>query len=137
MLNRILTLRRKRNETSEIRIDFSIKYAGSLSKPNDTSNNYVLGNGVGSGITHSISIFYREDINNRGELTISEDGILIDSIVIEDSDVDSIVIEDSDVDSIVIEDSDVDSKRIISIKIPISNDDFSISSRVGTMVTTE
>jgi len=135
MLNRILTLRRKRNETSQIHVDFSIKYAGSLSKSGNNVNGYKLGNGISeNGITHVISIRYEEDVNNRGQLAILEDDIVIDSIVIEDSDVDCIVIEDSDLDYIVIEDSDVDSTGIISVKIPSSYSDFNITSRVGTAV---
>jgi len=134
-MNQILTLRRKRNETSEIRIDVSVKYAGSLSKPDDAVSSYALGNGISeNGISRTITILYKEDVNNRGKLTILEDGVLIDSIVIEDSDVDSIVIEDSDTDFIVIEDSDVDTTRFVVIKIPSLIDDYDMSMRVGTAV---
>jgi len=135
MIDRILTLRRKRNETSEIRIDISVKYAGSLSKPDDAVNSYALGDGISeNGISRTITILYEEDVNNRGELTILEDGVLIDSIVIEDSDVDSIVIEDSDTDFIVIEDSNVATTRIVTIKIPSLIDDYDMTSRVGTAI---
>ena len=130
MRNQILTLRRKKNENSEICIDFSVCYDGTLAPSNGANGNtYILGNGTGtaSETSHAISICYQEDANNRAEVTVSENGQLRDTIIIEDSDVDSIIIEDSDVDSIIIEDSDVDS---IKISIPSSKDTLNITSRL-------
>jgi len=127
MPNRILTLRRKRNETSEICIDFSVCYDGTIAPSNGSNGNtYALGNGTGvSGETsHAISICYNEDADNRVQITISEDGQLLDTIVVEDSDEDFIVVEDSDEDFIVVEDSDED---FIKIKIPTSKDTLNLS----------
>ena len=145
-MNRILTLRRRLHETSEIHIDFFIRYTGSLSLNIGASGatTYLLGDGIQPGVSpKKISILYSEDVNNVSEITISDDEFRhvltisdpdIHSIVIEESDEDFIVIEESDEDFIVIEESDEDfntNQKVIRIKIPTSNEDFNVKSNLN------
>jgi len=139
MTNQILTLRRKVNQTREICIDFSLCYESTLTPSNGakgTVHPQSNGSGVSGETSHTISLCYKEEPDNKLRLTISEDGKQLDAIVIEDSDVDFIVIEDSDVDRIVIEDSDVDrivedsNVNSIKIKIPNSKDTSNMSNRL-------